>query len=179
MVLILYHILWLFFLSLLKVLLKLFPARFCFVLKNTISPLLSTDLASNADLSSAAEWSEVINVLDKKPVVFLDNGDALHDPSSPPPSDTVSLKICGSKRKRQSVSSLDLALEACESLLKLLGRMLRAHLDAKSFIIYTTCILNLEKSVCHSLLLTFVLIIVACSILCWVHISTFLRWWQG
>ncbi|XP_039134165.1 LOW QUALITY PROTEIN: uncharacterized protein LOC120271540 [Dioscorea cayenensis subsp. rotundata] len=128
-----------------KVLLKLFPARFCFVLKNTISPLLSTDLASNADLSSAAEWSEVINVLDKKPVVFLDNGDALHDPSSPPPSDTVSLKICGSKRKRQSVSSLDLALEACESLLKLLGRMLRAHLDAKSFIIYTTCILNLEK----------------------------------
>ncbi|KAJ0967599.1 hypothetical protein J5N97_024516 [Dioscorea zingiberensis] len=129
-----------------KVLLKLFPARFCFVLKNSVSPILSSTLASNADLSAAVELSDVMNVLDNRPVVFIDNGDDICDPSSRSLSDTVPLEISGSRyAKGQSISSLDVALEACESLLELLGRMLRVHISARSFIIYTTCILNLEK----------------------------------
>ncbi|XP_008795175.2 uncharacterized protein LOC103710995 [Phoenix dactylifera] len=124
---------------------KHFPSRFCRIMKKALSPIMRHSWANDIDLSSLPDWSEILKMLDPKPRVNMVDGHALHGHSS-----NMSYNLCGGEK--QSFSSPSVELKTCENLLNLFCKMPGIHVNAKTFSLYASYILNLERLVVSSLL---------------------------
>lgn len=131
------------------ILLKHFTSRFCRVLKKLLYPILSHPCV-NIDLGSLPDWSEFMKILEKEPLSGMDYMTALPDPLLSQ-SEGVHLNMQYSENDKRQACFLH-SLESCESLLNLLCRMPKVHVNCKSFSIYVTYVLNLERLVLSSLL---------------------------
>ncbi|XP_077246542.1 urb2/Npa2 family protein [Tasmannia lanceolata] len=107
-------------------------SRFCGVLEKTLLPLFRDSFSSDADFKSLPDWSEVSNILDKDPVVGMNDK---HDPHD--------------ERKFPSICT---ELISCQSLLNLLCWIPKGCAHARPFSVYATYILNIERHLVPSLL---------------------------
>lgn len=122
-------------------------SRFCHVLKKLLSPILLRTLSSNLDLDSSPNWVELLNILEKEPVMIkAADGLDLHYGSSFSVSSSVLPRLrCLEHSNRQSSFPFSFELKACESLLNLFCNLPRLHCNKKSFSKYSNYIFNIER----------------------------------
>ncbi|XP_072977931.1 uncharacterized protein [Typha angustifolia] len=131
------------------VLSKHFVSRFCDTLKRSFSPVVNYAYATDLDLNSLPNWSEILNALEKEQVVDMDDHLATKNvqvQSSLSESDSVA------KNEKVSLLSFGTRLRTCESLLSLLRKIPGVHVNAKSFSRCATHILHIERLVVSNLL---------------------------
>ncbi|CBI37935.3 unnamed protein product, partial [Vitis vinifera] len=105
-------------------------SRFCRNLEKSLSPLLSDAAYRDFDFNSSPNWQEVLSAFDNLSVVV--SGAKL-------PTEF------NEEKKAFLLQSMEFT--ACQSSLNLLCWMPKGYLNSRSFSLYTTCILNLERFV--------------------------------
>ncbi|XP_059647517.1 uncharacterized protein LOC132293884 [Cornus florida] len=126
-------------------------SRFCRILEKSLLPIFSN--FREVDLSSSPNWSEFLSVLDNSPNVVSGNKHVMNDCSSvaEPISHSLNKSPKECYKEQNSIPSISMKFAACQSLLNLLCWMPKGYLNTRSFSLYATSILNLERFVVGSL----------------------------
>ncbi|CAH1429606.1 unnamed protein product [Lactuca virosa] len=117
-------------------------SRFCSFLQELVSPLFNNE--ADIELQEEPNWPEVLSSL-KIPSVVTNNISEVNDCSSMDPSSSLSIK-------KQEVDESSQIYKVCQSSLSFLCWMPKRWINSKSFSLYATCILNLERLILNTLL---------------------------
>ncbi|CAI9299348.1 unnamed protein product [Lactuca saligna] len=117
-------------------------SRFCSFLQELVSPLFNNGV--DIELQEEPKWPEVLSSL-KIPSVVANNISEVNDCSSMDPSSSLSIK-------KQEVDESSQIYKVCQSSLSFLCWMPKRWINSKSFSLYATCILNLERVILNTLL---------------------------
>lgn len=122
-------------------------SRFCRFLEELVSPLFSTGV--DIELQAQPNWPEVLSSL-KIPSVDSNNINVVNNGSSRETSFSLSTrKSCSEQEVDPSIRMI---YTVCQSSLNFLCWMPRRCISSKSFSLYATCILNLERLLVGTLL---------------------------
>lgn len=110
-------------------------SRFCSFLQELVSPLFNNGV--DIELQEEPNWPEVLSSL-KIPSVVANNISEVNDCSSIDQSSSLSIK-------KQEVDESSQIYKICQSSLSFLCWMPKRWINSKSFSLYATCILNLER----------------------------------
>uniref|UniRef100_A0A5B7BNV3 Nucleolar 27S pre-rRNA processing Urb2/Npa2 C-terminal domain-containing protein n=1 Tax=Davidia involucrata TaxID=16924 RepID=A0A5B7BNV3_DAVIN len=121
------------------------------ILEKSILPIFSN--FGEVDLNSSPNWPEVLSALDNSSNVVSGNMHVMNDCSVAEPISHSFNKLpteCCKEHKLFPSNSTEFT--TCQSLLKFLCWMPKGYLNSRSFLLYATYILNLERLVVGSLL---------------------------
>ncbi|KVI04114.1 Nucleolar 27S pre-rRNA processing, Urb2/Npa2, C-terminal [Cynara cardunculus var. scolymus] len=122
-------------------------SRFCRFLDELVSPLFSNGV--DIELQSQPNWPEVLSSL-TIPSVVSNIINVVNDGSSREPSFSLSIRKSCSEQEVDLSSRMMYTI--CQSSLNFLCWMPRRCISSKSFSLYATCILNLERLLVGTLL---------------------------
>ncbi|XP_057965698.1 uncharacterized protein LOC131156202 [Malania oleifera] len=133
---------------------RYFASRFCRILEKIILEIFCDSSYGDVDFNSPPSWQKVLSTLDNSSAVFSGNKPFSHGCSLlEKPSSSSCNKLpeeCCQEHKAPAVISME--IKTCQSLLSLLCWMPKGYSSSRSFSLYATYILNLERLVVGSLL---------------------------
>lgn len=116
---------------------------FCQILKKSVSSIFS--YVGEVDLNSTPDWENAIHVLEKSSTTFFrsnhpqDNDSLLIEPIHHLLSD-IPVEPC-----EKELSPFNTEITRCRAFLDLLSWIPKGHLSLKSFSLYVTSILNIDR----------------------------------
>eukprot|EP00261_Vitis_vinifera_P033220 XP_019074463.1 PREDICTED: uncharacterized protein LOC100248664 isoform X3 [Vitis vinifera] len=124
-------------------------SRFCRNLEKSLSPLLSDAAYRDFDFNSSPNWQEVLSAFDNLSVVVSGAKYVTNDCASVAELTSHLSNRLPTEFNEEKKAFLLQSMEftACQSSLNLLCWMPKGYLNSRSFSLYTTCILNLERFV--------------------------------
>ncbi|XP_031260000.1 uncharacterized protein LOC116118175 [Pistacia vera] len=122
-------------------------SRFCHLLEQSSLSLFSDFSIRDVDFRTSPNWTTILSEIEKSSLVVSGTKNVSSDSISVAKSVSHSLDklpktVC---KEKKAVKFASMKFTACQSLLNLLCWMPKAYLNSKSFSLYTTCILNLER----------------------------------
>eukprot|EP00257_Ricinus_communis_P021427 XP_015580921.1 uncharacterized protein LOC8285148 [Ricinus communis] len=123
-------------------------SRFCHLLKNSVLAIFNDFSIMDVDINSFPNWQEVLSTVGSLPMAILESKHVTFDElSEERPISPLSSKIAADN----SMESPDMKFRACQSLLKLLCWLPKGYMNSRSFSIYVTYLLNLERYIISSI----------------------------
>lgn len=126
-------------------------STFCQILKKSVSSIFS--YVGEVDLNSRPDWENAIHVLEKSSATFFrsnhpqDNDSLLMEPIHHL-LNNIPAELCEKK-------SFNTEITRCRAFLNLLSWIPKGHLSSKSFSLYATSILNIDRYITPSPFLLF------------------------
>ncbi|XP_065866665.1 uncharacterized protein [Euphorbia lathyris] len=128
---------------------RLLSSTFCRLLKKSVSSLFSEISLGNLDLNSSPDWQEILSTVGSLPMAVSGSQPVIYDKQlEGKPISPLQFKLPAD----MPVESAGLKFTACQSLLSLLCWIPKGYMNSKSFSLYVTYLLNLERCVISSLL---------------------------
>lgn len=118
---------------------------FCQILKKSVSPIFS--YVGEVDLNSTPDWENAIHVLEKSSTTFFrsnhpqDNESLLIEPIR------LLLNDIPAEPSEKELIPFNAEITGCRAFLNLLSWIPKGHLSSKSFSLYATSILNIDRLV--------------------------------
>ncbi|XP_038705965.1 uncharacterized protein LOC120001630 isoform X2 [Tripterygium wilfordii] len=130
------------------------PSRFCHILEKSVLPLFNNLPDGDLDFDSSPNWAEVLSALENSSRLVSSRKSSIHDFSQEKliacSSDKLPSGICQEQKALKLTG--DVKFTDCRSLLDLLCWMPKGYMNSRSFPLYATYILNLERLIVRSLL---------------------------
>ncbi|XP_059295401.1 uncharacterized protein LOC132048725 [Lycium ferocissimum] len=112
-------------------------SRFCQILKKSVSSIFS--YVGDVDLDSSPDWDNAIHVLEKSSTNFRHN--------HPQENDSLLNDIPAEPCEKELSPTFNTEITRCRAFLNLLSWIPKGHLSSKSFSLYATSILNIDRLV--------------------------------
>ncbi|KAJ0076531.1 hypothetical protein Patl1_36109 [Pistacia atlantica] len=122
-------------------------SKFCHLLEQSSLSLFSDFSIRDVDFRTSPNWTTILSEIEKSSLVVSGTKNVSSDSISVGKSVSHSLDklpktVC---KEKKAIKFASMKFTACQSLLNLLCWMPKAYLSSKSFSLYTTYILNLER----------------------------------
>lgn len=119
-------------------------SRFCQILKKSVSSIFS--YVGEVDINSSPDWENAVHVLEKSSTTFFrrvhpqDNDSLLIEPIHHL-LNNIPAEAC----EKELTPNFNTEITRCRAFLNLLSWIPKGHLSSKSFSLYATSILNIDR----------------------------------